>query len=146
MQVHRHMEKSFFKSSFQNLLKNLISKINDALATLRFLSLVFQRLVYKHFKQLIQNKLFNEQHGFCIGRSLITQLVYCDKLYSELEAIKKPKPGFIDIAKVFDTIKLGHILHKISQNGFVENFLLLFKSFLLDRQQRVFISNFYVEL
>ena len=112
------------------------------IAVLTSLLLMFERLVYKHFKHLFQNQLCSELHCICIVRSTITRLLTCcDKLYYELEAKKKPVSIFLDIANAFDTINFRIMIHKFSQFGFDEKFLVFLKLYLLGGQKRVVISN-----
>ena len=44
-----------------------IKKKNRLIAMLTLLSLAFERLVYKHFKQLILNEFCHEQLDICIA-------------------------------------------------------------------------------
>ena len=105
------------------------------------LSLLFERMVYKQFSILLQQKLCVEQHGFRKNCSTITQLLlYCNRLCELLEANKMPMSVYLDIAKAFDKINYNIILLKLCRTGFNSAFLRFFASYSTDRLQRVVIS------
>ena len=109
---------------------------------LKSLSLLFERLVYKRINNWFKTTSATNSMFFCIVRSNLTQShVYCDKLFSEPEAKEKPISVFLDLAKAFDTISFKIIILKLSQFVFDENFLPLFKSYILGRQQQLVISD-----
>ena len=106
------------------------------------LSLRFERMVYKHFSIVLQQKLCVEQHGFRETLSTITQLLfYCNRLYELLEANEMPMTVYLDKTKVFDTINFKTILLKFDN---AERDLIVFSWFfascLFDRQLIVVIS------
>ena len=70
-------------------------------------------------------------------------LLYCDNLYQISDKNSSPITVYLDIAKAFDTINFNIVLQKHARFGFDEKFLTFFASYLVDRQQRVKITDSY---
>ena len=108
------------------------------------ISIVFERIVYKHIKKTVERKLCTAQHGFWQKHSTVTQLIlYCDNLYHALDDNSSPIAVYLDIANAFDTINFNTVLQKLARFGFDEKFLNFVASYLVNRQQRVKIADSY---
>ena len=86
--------------------------------------------------------LSEHQSGFVKNKGTADALNYIThKIYQNLDKSKRIMASFLNIAKAFDTIKHDILLSKLERYGIRGKVLLLFKSYLSDRQQKVRIQN-----
>lgn len=105
---------------------------------------LMERVVYKHvYNHLQMNKLIYEyQSGFLPKHSTVHQLL---EIYNSILNVLENKEiicfVFCDFSKAFDKVWHRGLLHKMNSYGIKGNLLNWFKSYLLDRKQRVVIKN-----
>ena len=108
------------------------------------LSLIFEKLLYRKFRDRLWKNLDNRQHGFRTKHSTITQMIqYCEKIFRCLNAKESALSVYLDIAKAFDTINHNAILLKLTHFGFDNQFLKFFADYLSNRTQCVFVKDDY---
>ena len=91
---------------------------------LRALSLIFEKFLYRNFRDRLLKNLDNRQNGFRPKHSAITQILqYCGKNFRCPNAKKSALSIYLDIAKAFDTINQNAILLKLMLFGFDNQFL-----------------------
>ena len=91
------------------------------------LSLIFEKLLYRKFRDRLLKNLDNRQHGFRPKHSSITQMLqYCGNFFRCLNAKESALSIYLDIAKAFDSINQNAILLKLMHFGFDNRFLKFF--------------------
>jgi len=83
-----------------------------------------------------------EQHGFCRGRSTVTNLL--EALNTWTEALMHSIPVdviYLDYAKAFDTVPHERLIHQVGSFGIGGHALAWIKDFLTGRRQQVKINN-----
>ena len=101
---------------------------------------LMERIVLeKLWEHLLENELINtHQHGFQYGRSCVTQLLECFHQWTDdLNMGKGTDTICFDFSKAFDSVTHSHLLYKLHHYGIRGKLLLLLKSFLTNRRQRV---------
>ena len=84
--------------------------------------------------------LSRHQHGFCPGRSCITQLIeVLDEWTRSIEERNPIDAIYLDFRKAFDSVPHTRLLKKLQAYGVTRHFLHWIRAFLSDRQQRVVI-------
>ena len=79
-----------------------------------------------------------KQHGFCTGRSCVTNLLEAlDHINSLLDSGSQVGTIYLDMSKAFDKVSHRGLVHKLIQAGFGGNLLNWFFSYLSSRRQRV---------
>ena len=79
-----------------------------------------------------------KQHGFCTGRSRVTNLVEAlDHIGSLLDSGSQVDTIYLDMSKAFDKVSHRRLVHKLIQVGFGGNLLTWFCSYLSGRYQPV---------
>ena len=108
------------------------------------LSLIFEKLLYRKFRDRFLKNLDYRQHGFRTKHSTITQMLqYCGKICRCLNAKESALSIYLDIAKAFDTINHNAILSKPMHFGFDIQFLKFFADYLSNGTQCVFVKDYY---
>ena len=83
----------------------------------------------------------DEQHGFTKKHSPITQLLpYLDDWYNQKDINASSYAIYFDFRKAFDLVPHHVLMKKLANFSFGEDFLILFKSYLYSRSQRVSIN------
>ena len=103
-------------------------------------SKVFERLVFKHVFNHLQNNnmLSTLQSGFIPGDSIVNQLTFLYHTFCEaLDAGKEVRAVFCDISKAFDRVWHAGLIHKLEVAGVTGEVLIWFRNYLSDRRQRV---------
>ena len=101
---------------------------------------VFERLVFKHLFNHLQNNniLSSLQSGFIPGDSTVNQLAYLYHTFCEaLDAGKEVRAVFCDISKAFDRVWHAGLIHKLEVAGVTEEALEWSRNYLSNRRQRV---------
>ena len=87
------------------------------------------------------NLISPDQHGFRSGLSCITQLM--ESIHDWVDSLEKKQPVdvvYLDYKKAFDSVPHERLLVKLHAYGIRGNLLLLIRSFLTNRKQRVVIN------
>ena len=89
-----------------------------------------------------KNNSFNEnQHGFCAGRSCLSQLLsHFDEILSILEVGNNADIVYLDFAKAFDKVDINLVIEKIKCLGIGGKIIEWITSFLKNRQQYVLVD------
>ena len=101
---------------------------------------LLERLVFKHlFNHLRDNNLLSPlQSGFIPGDSTVNQLTFLYNTFCKaLDSGKEVRAVFCDISKAFDRVWHSGLLYKLQVAGVTGEVLDWFKSYLLNRKQRV---------
>ena len=108
------------------------------------LSLIFERLLYRKFRDRLWKNLDNRHHGFRTQHSTITQMLkYYGKFFRCLNSRESALSIYLDIAKALDTINHNAISLKLMHFGFDNQFLKFFADYLSNRTQCVFVKDDY---
>lgn len=87
------------------------------------------------------NKMNNDQHGFRMGRSCLTQLLnHHEKIINALEQDNVIDVVYLDFAKAFDKVDHGILLHKMRSLGIAGKLGVWLHNFLTGREQRVAVD------
>ena len=87
------------------------------------------------------NRLSEHQHGFCNGRSCMTNLIEAlDNITDMLDNGVPVDEVFLDFRKAFDKVSHERLLTKAESMGLCGNLLTWISSFLADRKQRVKVN------
>ena len=91
---------------------------------------------------LFRNNLISEnQHGFLMGRSTVTQLLETLAIWTaELDKGNNMNVLYCDFKKAFDTVPHKRLLEKIKSYGIKGNVLNWITDFLAERKQRVCVN------
>ena len=101
---------------------------------------VLERLVFKYFFNHLRdnNLLTSLQSGFIPGDSTVNQLTFLYNTFCKaLDSGKEVRAVFCDISKAFDRVWHAGLLHKLRVAGVTGEVLAWFKSYLINRKQRV---------
>ena len=101
-------------------------------------SKVFERCVLNSIMDHLYHVISPKQHGFCTGRSCVTNLLEAlDHIGSLLDSGSQVDTIYLDMSKAFDKVSHRRLVHKLIQAGFGGNLLNWFCSYLSSRRQRV---------
>ena len=101
-------------------------------------SKVFERCVLNSIKDHLYQVISPKQHGFCTGRSCVTNLLEAlDHIGSLLDSGSQVDTIYLDMSKAFVKVSHRRLVHKLIQAGFDGNLLNWFCSYLSSRRQRV---------
>ena len=90
-----------------------------------------------------KNVIINEQHGFCQGKSTLTNLlIYQNDILDAFERKHQIHSIYSDFSKAFDTVNHKHLISKLGSLGIGGSLLAWIESFLTGRNQWVKINNF----
>jgi hypothetical protein len=106
-------------------------------------SKVFEKVVFNHVHQYLRsnNLLCDRQSGFTPGDSTVNQLLeVCHKIYNAFDKGDEVQGVFLDFSKAFDSVWHEGLLYKLERMGVKGNILHWFRSYLVDRKQRVVIN------
>ena len=82
-----------------------------------------------------------KQHGFCSGRSCLSQLLeHHNKILEELEKSNNVDVIYLDFAKAFDKVDQVILLNKLKNNGINGKIGVWIHNFLSNRQQCVAVN------
>ena len=110
----------------------------------KILESIVRDSIIKHFQE---HDLFSsKQYGFMKGRSTVTQLLdLLDKWTADLESGGQIDVIYTDLEKAFDKVPHEQLLRKLKSYSINSVVLEWVKSFLLNRRQRVRVSNSFSE-
>ena len=122
--------------------KGDVTDVNNyrPISLLPVLSKVFEKIIAAQFCQHIENSciLSPSQFGFRLGRSTESALLRLSKLlFTARQNGRFTSLTTIDFSKAFDCICHSRLLNKLSHYKISHESILFFKSYLLDRSQRV---------
>ena len=104
---------------------------------------LFERVVRKELVGFLEEQevITQDQHGFRVGRSCLTQLVdHLDSVLKDLEAGHNVDVLYVDMAKAFDKVCHSRLLTKLASVGVGGNLLTWLESFLVGRTQSVVVE------
>ena len=108
------------------------------ISLLPVVSKVFERCMLNCIKDNLYHVISLKQHGFCTGRSRVTNLVEAlDHIGSLLDSGSQVDTIYLDMSKAFDKVSHRRLVHKLIQVGFGGNLLTWFCSYLSGRYQPV---------
>ena len=130
--IYKKDEETFFTNYRPISLLPVFSKILEKIAYAQF------------FKYLIVNNLlFNSQHGFRMSHSTETAAYeFIDVTNNFLDSGFIPLSLYIDLSKAFDTLDHTILLHKLKSYGITSSALTWFKSYLSNRNQFTLYDGF----
>ena len=105
---------------------------------------IFEKILYNRLYSFLEKHqiLSEHQYGFVKNKGTADALNYIThKIYQNLDKSKRIIATFLDLAKAFDTVNHDILLSKLERYGIRGKVLLLFKSYLSNRQQKVRIQN-----
>ena len=106
-------------------------------------SKVFERCIFKHFKDFLCPLFDNAQHGFLQGRSTVTQLLaFYHEIGQSLDKGLQSDIVYLDLAKAFDSVSHQRLLLKLSRYGVSGKLLQWFESYLGGRGQQCLVHGF----
>ena len=101
------------------------------------MSKVFEHCVLNSIRFHLYQVILPKQHGFCTGRSCITNLLEAlDHIGSLLDSGSQVDTIYLDMSKAFDKVSHRRLVHKLIQAGFGGKLLNWFCSYLSGRRQR----------
>ena len=108
------------------------------ISLLPIVSKVFERCVLNSIKDHLYHVISPKQHGFCTGRSCVTNLLETfDHIGSLLGSGSQVDTIYLDMSKAFVKVSHRRLVHKLIQAGFGSNLLNWFGSYPSCRRQRV---------
>jgi hypothetical protein len=109
------------------------------ISLLSVISKVLERCVLRNARDHLLDLINCSQHGFIPGKSCTTQLLAVhDYIGSLLDAGKQTDVIYMDMSKAFDKVNHETLLNKLNNCFNISgNLLCWFKTYLLDRRQRV---------
>ena len=108
------------------------------ISLLPIVSKVFERCVLNSIKDHLYQVISPKQHGFCTGRSCVTNLLEAfDHIGSLLDSGSQVDTIYLDMSKAFDKVNHRRLVHKLIHGSFGGNLLNWFCSYLSGRRQRV---------
>ena len=124
--------------------KQIISNYRP-ISLLPVLAKVFERIIFKNlYNYLIFNNLITtNQSGFRPGDSCTNQLLsLVHEIHAAFDHRKclEVRSVYLDMSKAFDKVWHDGLIFKLKQNGIDGNLLNLFKSYLVNRKQRVALN------
>lgn len=113
------------------------------ISILSALSKVFERLVHDAIYPHLHHQIIPAQHGFVKGKSTVTNLtVYTNFLFSSMDSRVQVDAIYTDFQKAFDKVDHRLLLQKLAYNGIRGDLLRWFRSYILNRTQKVVINGF----
>ena len=108
------------------------------ISLLPIVSKVFEHCVLKSMKVHLYQVISPKQHGFCTGRSCVTnQLEGLDHIGSLLDSGSQVNAIYLDMSKALHKVSHRCLVHKLIQASFSGNLLNWFCSYLSSRCQCV---------
>ena len=87
------------------------------------LSIIFEKLLFRHVYPQVQNSICDQQHGFTKKRPSETELLpYLDDLYKQKEINASSHAVYFDSRKTFDVVRCHILLQKQANFFFDESF------------------------
>ena len=108
------------------------------ISLLPIVSKVFEHCVLNSIRFHLYQVISPKQHGFCTGRSCITNLLEAlDHIGSLLDSGSQVDTIYLNMSKAFDKVSHRRLIHKLIQAGFGGNLLNWFCSYLSSQRQCV---------
>lgn len=107
-------------------------------------SKIYERLVYNQLEHYLESNflLDKEQHGFRVGKSVITAATdFIENIVDNVDKKKKILGMFLDLTKAFDSVCHSKLIETLKQLGFHNRSLAWFSSYLNNRKQFVEITH-----
>lgn len=107
------------------------------------ISKIFERVLYEKLSEFLQCKINFKQFGFRKGSSTSIQMIsFLDKLYTGYDTGKRTAVLYLDFKKAFDLVDHGIMVKKLQFYGIQGKLLMLFQSYLTNRQHAVTYNNY----
>lgn len=104
---------------------------------------IFESLIVKKIHFDLQNIIIPEQHGFCPGKSVLTNLIpFTHSLSLNMDQRKQIDVIYTDFTKAFDRVNHDLLIAKLKHNGVHGSLLRWIESYIKNRSQFV-VSNGY---
>lgn len=134
-------KKSFITPAFKNGDVHDVSNYRP-IVKICILAKIFEKLVYNRLYRYVVGYIIDEQHGFSVGRSTITNLnvLVDDIVYNTCEGYNTDII-YTDFQRAFDKVDCNILMSKLEYYGIHSNLLEWFRSLLTGRTQRVRIEN-----
>ena len=108
------------------------------ISLLAVVSKVFEHCVLNSIRFHLYQVISPKQHGFCTGRSCITNLLEAlDHIGSLLDSGSQVDTIYLNMSKAFNKVSHRRLIHKLIQVGFGGNLLNWFCSYLSSQRQCV---------
>ena len=108
------------------------------ISLLPIVSKAFERCVLNSIKVHLYQVISLKQHGFCTGRSCVTNLLEAlDHIGSLLDGGTQVDTIYLNMSKAFDKVSHRCLVHKLIRAGFGGNLFNWFGSYLSSRPQYV---------
>ena len=104
---------------------------------------IFERILFiKMYNHFISNNLITKNQSCFIPNDSVTNQLIClvNSINSSLDINLDVRSVFLDMSKAFDIVWHVGLLFKLKQNGIHGKLLILLKSYLENRNQRVHIN------
>lgn len=117
--------------------KNMIINYRPV-CLLNTFSLVFEKLVLKNIRPIINRHICHQQHGFMPRRSTASNLnKYVSMIAETLDRGQEVHAIYTDFSKAFDTVDHGILIHKLKKIGLNANLIKWFISYVTNRKLSV---------
>lgn len=108
------------------------------ISILSAISKFFDKIIYLHIREKTAHLLTEYQHGFCMGKSTLTNLLeFTDYITQNIMNGGQIDTVLMDLSKAFDKICHSILLYKLSQLQINPRTINLIKSYLQNRTQIV---------
>ena len=106
-------------------------------------SKIFEQVIYSSLYHNTKQHLSQDQHGFMVGRSTVTNLASLTQYASEiLDNQGQVDVIYTDFSKAFDSIDHRCLINKLDHHGLSNDFLALLRSYLSNRVSFVSYNGF----
>lgn len=113
------------------------------ISKLCILAKIFEKMVTSFLTIQLHHSIITEQHGFCRGRSVNTNLVtYTDFLLNALDDGYQVDAVYTDFSKAFDKINHSILIKKLSRIGMHGDLLRWIESYVGNRCQAVALKGY----
>ena len=100
-----------------------------------------KKIIFRFTYTRIRPLICDQQHGFFKNRSTVAQLLpYLDQLYLQLDVNGPSFSVYFDFSKAFDLVCHHKLLQKLASFNCDSDFAVLFKSYLNQRSQKVYVN------
>lgn len=108
------------------------------ISILSAVSKIFDKIIYFHIREKTSNLLVHQQHGFCAGKSTLSNLMeFTEYITQNMMNGGQVDTIFMDLAKAFDKIDHSILLNKLQALHVNNCTLRLIQSYLENRSQTV---------
>lgn len=114
------------------------------IAKLSAIPKLFEAILSSDLTFKVKSIISNEQHGFCSGKSTLTNLLTLTNTISNGFASKlQTDVGYFDFSKAFDQLNHRILIVKLQQLGFSEKYVQWIYQYLTSRTQSVLFNGYF---